>query len=407
MADASAPPVPDHVPADLVFDFQLQSPQEMLTAPYALFSRFREKAPDLFYLARDLRPTRSGGSWVVQTGDLMREVFQNGEVFSSKMVVGGGEAAWPRKLVPLELDPPEHGKYRKLLASEFSPRMIDGLEEPLRELSAELIKGFAGRGSVDFVTEYAKVFPIIVLMELVGLPLERREEFSEWERLIFQGETDEIRRQAGRNVAAMIAQLVDEKRANPGEDLLSKLVHANIDGEPIAQDKLEDMGFLLFLAGLDTVTAGLGHVFRYLGEHPEEQQRLRDDPEMIPDAIEELLRYHSWINTSRVLACDHEFHGVQLKEGDHIMCATYCASHDPETIPDPDSIDLCRSPNPHFAFGAGVHRCAGSHLARRELRIAVSQMLEFIPPFRVQEDAELKYDGGLVCLGNLPLVWDV
>ena len=406
MAGTAAYEIPEHVPPKLVYDFEPKYPLEELKEPYALLGRIREQAPDIFYLPKDWRPSRAGGTWVVQTAELMREVFQNGEVFSSRAVVGGGTAAWPRKLVPLELDPPEHTKYRKLLATEFSPKMINGLEEPLRKLSAQLIDGFAGRGSVDFMDEYARVFPIIALMELVGFPLERREQFSKWERIMFQGETVEERRAAGINVAAMIAELAEEKRANPGDDLLSQLVKADIDGEPIAQDKLEDMGFLLFLAGLDTVTAGLGHVFRYLAEHPDEQQRLRDDPDLIPDAIEELVRYHSWINTSRMLARDHEFHGVRMREGDHVMCATYFASHDPAIIPDPERIDLGRAPNPHLGFGAGVHRCAGSHLARRELRIAVTQMLERVPTFRLKEGAELSYDGGLVCLSSLPLVWD-
>lgn len=406
MAETAAYEIPEHVPPELVYDFEPKYPFEELKEPYALLDRIRDQAPDIFYLPKDWRPSRAGGTWVVQTAELMREVFQNGEVFSSRAVVGGGTAAWPRKLVPLELDPPEHTKYRKLLASEFSPKMINGLEEPLRKLSAQLIDGFAGRGSVDFMDEYARVFPIIALMELVGFPLERREQFSKWERIMFQGETVEERRGAGIKVASMIAELAEEKRANPGDDLLSQLVKAHIDGEPIAQDKLEDMGFLLFLAGLDTVTAGLGHVFRYLAEQPDEQQRLRDDPELVPDAIEELVRYHSWINTSRLLARDHEFHGVRMREGDHVMCATYFASHDSAIIPDPERIDLGRAPNPHLGFGAGVHRCAGSHLARRELRIAVTQMLERVPPFRLKEGAELSYDGGLVCLSSLPLVWD-
>ncbi len=394
------------MPPELVYDFEVDDPSEAVMAPYAVLQRFREHAPDLFYLARDVRPGREGGTWVVQTAELMREVFQDGVTFSTRQVMGGGQSAWPRKLIPLELDPPEHGKYRRLLAQEFSPKMINALEEPIRNRSTEIIDGFAERGSVEFMAEYARVFPIIVLMQVVGLPLERREEFSEWERMIFQGETAAERRSAGVKVAEMIAELVQEKRSHPGDDLMSQLVKAEIDGQLIDQDKLEDMGFLLFLAGLDTVTAGLGHIFRYLAEHPDAQQRLRNEPELIPDAIEELLRYYSWIDTSRMLARDHEFHGVQMKVGDHVMCATFCASHDPAAIPDPDQVDFCRAPNPHIAFGAGVHRCAGSHLARRELRVAVSQMLERVPLFRVRDGAQLRYDGGNLCLGSLPLVWD-
>lgn len=405
MAEPATYQIPHHIPEELVFDIEPADVEESITAPYALLHRMREQAPDLFYLPRGPR-TDGAGCWVVQSADLIREVFQNGTTFSSSSVTGG-PSVWPRKLVPLELDPPEHGKYRRLLASEFSPRMIEGLEDKLRERSAAMIDAFAGRGHVDFMTEYARVFPIVVLMELVGFPLERREEFSEWERLMFQGETPEQRREAGEHVAAMIAQLVEDKRRHREDDLLSQLVDGRIDGEPIATDKLEDMGFLLFIAGLDTVTAGLGHVFRYLAEHPDEQQRLRENPDLIPDAIEELLRFHSWITTSRLLSQDCEFHGVQMKQGDRVMCATYSASHDPELLSDPDTIDLSRSPNPHFAFGAGVHRCAGSHLARRELRIAVSQMLERLPQFRIPAGTELRYDGGLVCLGSLPLEWDV
>jgi cytochrome P450 len=304
------------------------------------------------------------------------------------------------------MDPPDHGKYRVLLAPVFSPKSIDSVERSLYDLSAELIDAFADKGECEFMTAYARTFPVIVFMRMMGMPMEDRELFVEWEHQIFQGETAQARMQASAEVAAYMRKLMEVKRRKPEDDILSKLVRAEVDGAPIRQEMVDGMVMLLFMAGLDTVAAGLGHTFRYLAEHPDLQARLRAHPELISDAVEESLRYHTWVPTGRLVVKETDFHGARMMPGDWVQTVLYRASNDPKEADNPHEFIVPREPNRHFAFGSGVHRCAGSHLARREMRIGVRMMLERTGQIRIKPGARLRYDGGFVCLGALPLEWE-
>jgi cytochrome P450 len=349
------------------------------------------------------------GTWVATRADVIREIMQDSETFSNdRNRPDYGETNPDRvlPLLPLFMDPPEHGKYRALLAPVFSPKSIDSVEQSLTGLSKELIDAFADKGECDFMEAYARPFPVIVFMRMMGLPMEDRDQFVAWEHQIFQGESHQERRAATRAVAAYLRELIEAKRRKPGDDIVSSLVRAEVDGKPIAADKVEGVCMLLYMAGLDTVAAGLGHTIRYLAEKPALQARLRADPSLIPDVIEEALRWHTWIATSRLCVKDVDFHGVRMKPGDWVEVILYGASHDPAELEKPDEFVLPREPNRHFAFGAGVHRCAGSHLARRELRIGVRMLMDRLGEFRIKPGAQLRYDGGLVCLGALPLEWE-
>ncbi|MGE0387118.1 MAG: cytochrome P450 [Gammaproteobacteria bacterium] len=401
---SAAESIPAHVPRDLVRSYNLSIWGDVVEDPLGFWRRVRSEAPDLFYVGPY---DNSPGHWVVQGAGLVREVFQTPELFSSASTgAAGGARIWPRRLVPLELDPPEHAKYRALLSRYFSPMTIDRLENHILKLAGGFVEKFAARGECDFMAEFARPFPVTIVMELLGLPLEERPQFSAWEHEMFQGETIDKRRVAGVAVAQYLSDLIRRKREKPADDVISYLIGCEVDGAPIGQEPLEDICFLLYIAGLDTVTGALGHIFRWLAEHPEAQAELRANPAKIPDANEELLRYHSWISTVRTVTRDTPFHGVQLHAGDTMFILTNRGSNDPRETPHPDTVDFHRESNPHFAFGGGVHRCLGSHLARRELRVAVAQMFERVPPFRIRPGAKLRYDGGLVCLSSLPLVWD-
>ena len=406
--EAAFAPPPAHVPPDLVFDIDVGggNSDAFLADPFKVWSQLKH-LPPVFWSTK-VGAIRPGGCWIASGAEPIREVLQDWQHFSNDRGrdprYGGGATGG---LIPLFMDPPDHGKYRALLAPVFSPKNIDAVEQSLFSLSSELIDAFADKGECDFMQAYARPFPVIVFMRFMGMPMAERDQFVEWEHQIFQGKTPEDRRAAAMAVAAYMYNLCEEKRRNPTDDILSALVRSDVDGQPIAPDKLAGMCMLLYMAGLDTVAAGLGHTFRYLAEHPKLQRRLRARPELIPDAIEESLRYHSWIPTGRLCVEDIDFHGAPMKAGDWVQTLLYGASNDPAEAPDPGQFQVPREPNRHFAFGAGVHRCAGSHLARREMRIGVRMLLERLGEFRVKPGAALRYDGGLVCLTSLPLEWAV
>ena len=410
LAPAAIPAaIPAHVPAELVFNLDVGGArtEAFRKDPFKVWGKLRGLPP--VFWSTHAEAIRPGGCWVATGAEPIRQVMQDWEHFSNERArdPNGGYSGGTGGLVPLYMDPPEHGKYRALLAPVFSPKNIDAVEQSLTGLSSELIDAFAGKGECEFMTAYARPFPVIVFMRFMGLPMEGREQFIAWEHTIFQGETLEARRAAAMAVAGYMRELSEEKRRNPGDDILSGLVRAEVDGAPIRPEMLAGMNMLLYMAGLDTVAAGLGHTLRYLAEHPKLQRRLRANPEMIPDAIEESLRYHSWIPTGRLCVKDIELNGAPIKAGDWVQTLLYAASNDPAEAPDPSQFRPDREPNRHFAFGAGVHRCAGSHLARREMRIAVRMLLDRLGEFRVKPGAELRYDGGLVCLNSLPLEWEV
>jgi cytochrome P450 len=402
------PAVPKHVRSSLVFDVEVggANAEAMAQSPYDVWNGLKDLPP--VFWARSAGTIRPGGCWVATSADAIREIMQDPETFSNDR--GRDAFAAPDGiggLIPLYMDPPDHGKYRALLAPVFSPKSIDSVERSLYDLSAELIDAFAGKGECDFMEAYARPFPVIVFMRMMGLPMEDRERFVEWEHQIFQGETSEVRGHAGATVAAYMRALLAEKRKRPTDDIMSALVNSKIDGKPIDPQMAEGMCMLLYMAGLDTVAAGLGHTFRFLAEHPEMQARLRANPALIPDAVEESLRYHTWVPTGRLCVRETEFHGAKMMPGDWVQTVLYRASNDPHETDHPQDFLVPREPNRHFAFGAGVHRCAGSHLARREMRIGVRMMLERTGEIRLKPGARLRYDGGFVCLGALPLEWQL
>jgi cytochrome P450 len=229
----------------------------------------------------------------------------------------------------------------------------------------------------------------------------------------FVGIADSIQHGSTDVVVAGIRQLRDymasqikARRAQPGSDLISSILAKQLDGRALNDDEMMGICFNLFLGGLDTVRSTLGYVFRYLAGHPDQQQSLRDRPELIPDAVEELLRAHNVVTTGRRAMRDVEFAGVSIKKGDNIALATSLASRDPEEFTSPGEVDFARSPNRHCVFGFGVHRCLGSHLARREIVAAIQAWTTLMPPLRLADAPPPRSAGpGVVGLRELHLSW--
>ncbi|MDB5447445.1 MAG: Cytochrome [Phenylobacterium sp.] len=398
--------VPPHVPRELILDFVEGGERDFAVDPYAVFRRLAKTAPPLFYTPRDPR-VMDGGAWVVTTADYAREVLQNPDPFCNSIRYASDDAAFPRRLLPLGVDPPEHLKFRAVIAPIFSPKAIDRIESDVYRIANAQIDTFAKSGRTDFMHTFARVFPGTVFMLMMGMPLENREQFFQWEEKFFHDGTNEEKRQVGLEIHSFMVDLIKEKRRRPGEDIITQLTKSEIDGKPLSDDIIYDFCFLLYIAGLDTVNGGLGHIWRYLAEHPEAQAELRADPSLVREAVEELLRVHSWIAVSRVLSRDHEFHGVQMRKDERVVVLAELPCWDPKDFPDPYKVDFHRPVNPHLAFGGGVHRCAGSHLARRELRVGLAEWLRRIPEWRIEPGAKPAYfTDGLLSLRNLPLVWD-
>jgi cytochrome P450 len=402
--EAEFHPVPDHVPAELLYPFEQIFVEGFDVDPWKVFRQVHEEAPPIFFSPIS---ARGNGTWYVTTSDDVRTVFQDYTRFTTVGYAAGGDMA--RRMLPLELDPPEHNKYRSLLTPLFAPKQIDRLESSIRATCDRLLADIIDRGECEFMNDFSRTLPGTVFMELMGLPVERAEEFFAWEETFFHGETPEERGEVAQYIVAALEELVAERRDKPTDDLMSLLVHGTFDdGSAIPHNDVMDMCWLLFIAGLDTVHAGLGHAFRYLAEHPDLKQQLIDDPSLIPAAVEELLRWHSWVNPPRTVAVDCELQGVTLKKGDIVQTLAVVADRDPDVYDNPDDIDLHRDRTIHWAFGGGAHRCVGSHLARREIGIAIEAWISRIPDFHIADGSEdsLRYATlGMFSLPQLPLEW--
>ena len=350
-----------------------------------------------------------GGFQVVRRAEV-EYALQHPDAFSSAMeAVDLGQK---RPLIPLQMDPPDHVKYRRLLDPVFSPREMAKLEPRVSSLVNGLIDGFIDRGECDFASEFAVPLPSSVFLALMGMPYSDLDMFLEMkDRIVRPGgasqeENREIHREYAAKIDGYFESILAERKAQRRDDLLSHLVDAEVAGERLTDDEILGICFLMLLAGLDTVTDALECDWVYLARHPEQRRRIVDDPDIIPQAVEELLRYESPVTgVARITAADVELGGCPMPKGTHVGVSIGAANTDERAVPDADVVDLTRNPNRHLAFGAGVHRCLGSHLARLELRVAMREWHRRIPNYRIREGTELRFSFGLRQVDELPLVF--
>lgn len=318
-------------------------------------------------------------------------------------------------LIPLQIDPPEHTWYRRLLNPLFVPRKVAELESDVRALVNRLIDGFIDRGSCDFHEEFATPLPSTVFLRLMGLPQDDLPAFLRWRDNTIRpdvepGDLDaaaRVREQTAREITAYFEGAIEERRRDPDDGLLSGLVHAQLDGRTLTREELLGMCHLLLLGGLDTVTATLDCIFIHLADHPEDRQQLLDDPSLVPTAVEELLRHQTPVMVvPRVLAEDACVGGVDLKAGEHATLVLGAANADPEAFTDAGHLDFDREPNPHLAFGSGNHLCLGAHLARLELRVAIEEFHRRIPHYQIASDAKIEVSPAIRQAYSLPLTFD-
>ena len=404
MIDIGRTDVPEHVPPQLVRDFNLGLLPDMDADPVAAVNFAVKDEPDIFY-GLDARVGMN--AWVIKRYDLMLEAFQDTETFSSRETANFSSLigeTW--RLIPLEIDPPDHGAYRAILNPWFSPSRMKSLEDEIRGLAIDLIDKIKAQGTCEFVDDFAEVFPIQIFLSMFGLPISDARQFITWSRGMGATQWHEHGEKSARAIVDYLRVMIAEREKAPTEDLMSYVVTAQVNGRPLTDNEKLGMCFLLYVAGLDTVTNQLGFIFKHLAEHPHDQQMLRDDPDLIPNAIEEFIRGYGVVNTVRLVTRDVKFHGVDMKRGDLVFLLAALSGRDEEKFENASTIDYTRKTQSHISFAAGPHRCAGSHLARRELRAALEEWLKRIPPFRIEEGKSARTGlGAVMSVFELPLVW--
>lgn len=389
--------------ADESVPFDRNDP-ELARNPRRMFKLLRDHAP-IMHLAEGPRP----GTLVSRYENVL-EVLRNPAVFSSND--DAVDIGQKRPIIPLQLDPPEQTLYRKLMAPLFAPRVIDALEAQTRQLAIDLIDAVAGGSGCNFHSRVAEPLPSTVFLQLLGLPVSRAAEFIELKDGIIRPavETPAERRAAvyatGEKIYAVLEEVVAQRVEQRRDDFISGFLDAEVDGERLTPEDVVDIGYLFFLAGLDTVTASLDCIVAYLAQHPEQRASLVADPSLIPNAIEELLRFESPVaGVARITAEDTEIEGCPIAKGTHVNVMLGAANTDDRFMDDADQVDFHREVNKHIAFGAGAHRCLGSHLARMELRVVIEEWHKRVPNYSLAPGIELEYSEGLRQVENLELVW--
>jgi cytochrome P450 len=318
-------------------------------------------------------------------------------------------------LIPLQVDPPLHTDYRRLLNPPFTPKRIAELEPDVRAGVTELIDGFVASGACDFHLDFATPLPSSVFLRMMGLPQSDLTQFLRWRDDIIRPDVDRddleaaaaVRAAAGKQINAYFEAAIASARVGGGAGLLGELVHADMVGRPLTDAELLGICQLMLLGGLDTVTATLDCMIVHLAANPARRQLLVEDPSLIPDAVEELLRYESPVQVvPRVVAQPVTLRGVDLVPGDPVTVVIGAANLDDAEFDRPDDVDWHRDLNRHVAFGAGHHLCLGAHLARLELRVALEEFHRRIPDYRVADGVELQFSPGIRQAEYLPLVWE-
>jgi len=353
---------------------------------------------------------RVGDSVILSRRAEIDEAFRRPDLFSSNS--SAADLGNIRPLIPLQIDPPDHVRFRRLLDPLFAPRQMARLEPQIASLVHRLVDRFIDRGECDLVSEFTIPLPSEVFLTMFGLPLEELDTFLRMKDGIIRpdGKTTEAQNEQRRTTAAEIyayfEQILEERARDPRDDLLSGFITAEIDGERLSREDVEDICFLLMIAGLDTVTASLDCFFSYLAQNAPARIRLVEDPALIPAVVEELLRFETPVaGVPRVAVADAELAGVPIHKGDHVMIILGAANVDEAEFADAMAVDFGRGSNRHLAFGGGIHRCLGSHLARQELRVALREFHTRIPDYRLAPDAELRYTPAIRSLAQLPLVF--
>jgi cytochrome P450 len=383
---------------------ELMNP-EVARSPQPIFSLLHDTTP-VFRL--------DGVGVIVTTRAAVDEVLRQPEVFSSSTSAHDLKSARP--LIPLQIDPPDHRTYRRLLDPLFAPQRMRAREEQVRTLVNELIDGFEGEREIDFVQRFSTPFPAQVFLTMFGLPMDDLALFLGMKDGVIRPDkvtgrplgdpvTEAHQQRTADSIYEYIEGVIAARGDDRADDLLSAFLDAEVEGVRLSHEEILDICFLFLIAGLDTVTASLDCIFTHLAEHPDERRRLIEDPDAVPAIVEELLRWETPVmGGARVATRDTEIDRFPVCAGEQVMVLYGAANVDPAEFADPLVLDWDREVNRHLAFGGGIHRCLGSHLARIELRIALTEWHRRLPEYAVAPGAELTFTPGIRTLDAFPMV---
>lgn len=399
--DAPQPNIPEHVPPELVWNHSLEAFNHELDDPFVSAARLHD-GPDIFWAVNE---SYGKPAWVLTRHALIREAFLDYEHFTSEGGSGIADVVEGVRLNPIDYDPPQHSTYRQILNPLFTPKAVNALDDAVRAVCAALMAKFEDRGSCEFIGEFATPFPAYVFLALMGMPQAMLPQFLAWQDALMRGAPLE-RVTAANAIAGYLRTFIVAQRAEPTTDLLKAMLSAEIEGRPLSEYELLGMLYTFYVGGLDTVYSTLGWTLRRLAIEPQLQSRLRTDPELIPQAVDEFLRAFSVVGTHRKVAKDFVFHGVQMRQGDAVVLPLYLAGRDPQVFANPHEIDLDRKSGGGLAFASGPHHCLGRFLARREIKIVLETFLSRFDDLHIPAGETYAYHAG-VTLGvdRLPLAW--
>lgn len=399
------PPVPrpDHVPADREVDVDIYALPGGRKNYHCAWKAIQDSGvPEIIWTPRN------GGHWLVTSGRLVSHVFADYKRFSSRVIFVPKEVGQHHQLLPSTLDPPIHRSFRNTLNGGLSPKAVSRVEHRIQRQAAELVESFRLRGGCDFNREFAEQLPIRIFMTLVDLPFE--------DAATIKFLSDQTTRPDGtmsypEAIQAMIdyvRPIAEARRGGNGLDLISQVVNSQIGDRPISEKEASELCAQVLIGGVDTVVKMLGFFFLHLAQNRRDRATLAADPELIPNAVEELLRRFPIVNDGREVAEDTVFEGVTMKKGEMIVMPTPLHGLDDRENEDAIKVDFARTTCRHSTFGNGAHKCPGALLARTELKIALREWLARIPEFTLAPDLELSFTCGVGgSVDELRLVWNV
>lgn len=370
---------------------------------------YNPRAPEIWAELREAgcpvaHSERYGGMWAPITHELVREVAYDTDHFTSRGVVvstGRPIAEAPvGPAPPITSDPPFHQIARRLLLPPFAPKQIDPWEGEVRKLCRELLDDMGdivpGETVVDAAVQYAQHIPVNVIARMLGFPVEDSDLFRGFVHTVLEAVnvSPEERMASMKPLDDYLDRQIADHIANPRDDLTSYLLNVEIEGNKLAPEHVRGSIVLLLIAGIDTTWSAIGSSLWHLSRHPDDLERMVKDPEIVPFAIEELLRAYAPVTMARLVKTDVDFHGCPMKADEWVLLPFPAANRDPEFFEHADDVILDREENRHAAFGLGIHRCLGSNLARLELRIAVEEFINRFPAFAL--DGEVGWSIGQI-----------
>jgi len=371
---------------------------------------YNQNAPQIWEELRGTCPVahtdRYGGAWLPVTHADVSAVARDTDHFSSEGAVLSNKPPRDQWISmapiggapPITSDPPFHADARRLLLPAFSPQVVAEWEPEIRRLCNELIDNMGDIETVDAAVQYAQNIPVYVIARMLGLPLEDSDYFRETVHMVLEEIGAEFgeRQGAFEKLDAYLGMHVRDHIENPKDDLIGFLLNAKIYDQPLSPEHVVGTIILLMVAGIDTTWSSIGSSIWHLAQHPSDLQRMVSEPELLPTAIEELLRMYAPVTMARTVSQDAEIGGCPVKAGDSVLLPFPAANRDPEVFPDADKVVIDREENRHVAFGLGIHRCLGSNLARLELRVAVEVFIQRFPKFELPNPSAVTWSLGQV-----------